>query len=209
LKHGIDVSVNNGTIDWSRVALAPYSFVSIKVTEGVNYIDKAARLNAYGAAKAKKQIQYYHFASLNNPKIVEDATAEAKCFVAAIAAFPVADLPHCLDVEVSSFDISRSDTELWIKTWLDYVAQATKHDVMIYSGFYFLATHLNPVHSLGKYKLWMAGDVRYHQTTPLETAEKFRWPNAPQGWQTYSCWQYSDKGHCDGVTGFVDVDMMH
>ena len=97
---GIDVSKNNGKIDWNLVKtnVPKIDFVIIKATEGVGYIDPNLKFNATEAKKAGFNISFYHFCSLNSYDVVKDSTAEANCFLAAIAGLPN-DLPLALDIE--------------------------------------------------------------------------------------------------------------
>lgn len=194
MKHGIDVSIFQPTVDWSKVD-SRVDFVIIKLSQGNKYAYPTnALFNANAAHKAQKKVGYYHFASLDSTDVVADATAEAVKFCNLLKNLPVADLPHALDLEVNEFNLSKDQVELWATTWLEYVTKATGHECMLYTGLYFASIHFNAWHQLGKYKLWLSGDVRYHQYTSLTDVEKYRVPVPPIGWNEIFIWQYSDHG---------------
>src|SRR4051812_9597232 len=101
--NGIDVSHNNGTINWAAVATnaTRVDFAYIKASEGVGYTDPTFKVNAEGAKKAGIKIGYYHFASLNTLNDVPDAKAEADYFMSIIKTAPSVDLPYILDIETN------------------------------------------------------------------------------------------------------------
>ncbi|HZU06656.1 MAG TPA: GH25 family lysozyme, partial [Chloroflexota bacterium] len=59
---GIDVSNNNGTIDWGKVAAGGKEFAVIKATEGLNFTDQDFDYN-WREARAHGLVRgAYHFA---------------------------------------------------------------------------------------------------------------------------------------------------
>lgn len=190
---GIDVSVNNGHINWDQVKADPQnvSFAFIKTTQGVGYRDPHAAENAYGASHIGIKFGYYHFASLNSKMIVNDASSEAQAFIAAMRSLPMAALPAVLDIETDEIDLHPDEVLLWANTFLSIVKAAGYHP-MVYSGPYFLNDHLPTNHNLNQYPLWLA---EYASRISI----------LPKGWTKANVWQFSAKGKVQGIV--TDVDM--
>src|SRR5579875_3824755 len=93
---GIDVSNNNGSIDWPAVSKAGYSFAFCKATEGLTYRDPTFAQNAHGAALAGLITGAYHYAHPGDG----DPVAEADALCDAAQSIGV-DLPPVLDLEVA------------------------------------------------------------------------------------------------------------
>lgn len=190
---GIDVSVNNGHINWDQVKTDPQniSFSFIKTTQGVGYKDPHAAENAYGCSHIGIKFGYYHFASLNSLQIVSDASSEARAFIDAMKVLPQANLPAVLDIETDEINLLPDEVLLWANTFLGIVKGAG-YKPMIYSGPYFLNEHLPANHNLNQYPLWLA-----------EYASKLS--ILPKGWGKTNVWQFSCKGKVKGI--LTDVDM--
>lgn len=191
---GIDVSINNGTIDWSKVPATPgfkVDFTYIKANEGIGFDDKKDLFNAQNAKRYGIKVGYYHFASLNNVDVVADATAEANYFLKSLKTLPENDMPPVLDIETNKSDLTDEKVHQWIKTFVNLVPKC-----VLYSYTPFLNEHLPIEHSLGTLPLWIA---RY--TTELT-------PKLPVGWKDYWMWQYSNQGKISGINGNVDLNKM-
>src|ERR1700741_3593354 len=93
---GIDVSQNNGTIDWHLVAQDPQKirFVYMKATEGTTLRDNSFIKNRTGATAAGIPNGAYHFYSLTSP-----AKSQAYNFISLIEKLATNDLPPMLDFE--------------------------------------------------------------------------------------------------------------
>lgn len=188
----IDISHNNGIIDWSKV---PVDYVYIKVNEGVGCTDPMFIKNASQAIQHGKKIGYYHFNSLNSKDVVNDATSEAKEFLSLITKSPnpVPYLPYILDIETNKIELNKNEVLLWIKTFFAELKNEGIVDVAIYSYASFLNENLPANHDLGGIKLWLAGYVPEQRLI------------LPIGWKSYWMWQYTQSGTCPGITGNVDI----
>jgi len=190
----IDVSHHQAHIDWAQVKAAGVTEVFIKLTEGIDYIDPMAIHHASGAQQQGIKIGYYHFASLNNPDVIKDASMEASDFMQAIARMPAPSLPLVLDIEQNSLKLPKDKTLLWIKTFFQALEQAGHKDHVLYSYTPFLNANLPPTHDLGNIRLWLAAYVSSSK------------PKMPKGWTKYWLWQYSSKGKIKGISGNVDMN---
>lgn len=195
--NGIDVSHNNGSIDWTKVAADPLKidFVYIKASEGVGYTDPNFRTNASGAKNAGLKTGYYHFASLNTLNDVPDAKAEADYFASVIKTAPAADLPYVLDIETNKVGLSPVHVLEWINTFFAEMNQAGYGNTLLYSYTPFLDANLPANHNLGNVRLWLAAYV----SAPA--------PKLPVGWTSYYIWQKSAKGLVNGIAGNVDMNV--
>ncbi|TND08287.1 MAG: lysozyme precursor [Bacteroidetes bacterium] len=196
---GIDVSHHQGTIDWSKLksadpAIGLVNFVYIKATEGVGYIDPMALTYAQGAKAAGLRIGYYHFASLNDPNVSNDAAAEARYFDSQLKTLPAADLVPVLDLETNKSNLSPQLVQQWITAFLDTMNQLGYPSVMLYSYQPFLDQYLPAGHPFGKLPLWLA----QYRNVPQ--------PTLPKGWTAYTIWQYSNQGKLAGFTTNVDLN---
>jgi len=191
---GIDVSVNNGHINWDLVKTDPQNikFAFIKTTEGATYRDPYRAENAYGASHAGLKFGYYHFCSINKLTVIEDASQEAAAFIAAMKGLPVATLPAVLDIETDELNLPPDQVALWAETFLTAVKLAG-YPVMIYSGPYFLNEHLPIDHKLGEVKLWLA---EYSASLSM----------IPHGWTHADVWQFTSKGKVNGISTMVDMN---
>src|SRR5574340_704027 len=119
--YGIDLSHNNGTINWTKVKTnsIPISFAYIKATQGVGYKDPANVSHANGAAQSGIKTGYYHFASLNNNlDPVKDAADEAKWFDSVLKTLPPFQLLPALDIETNEKKLTTQQVQQWISSFM-------------------------------------------------------------------------------------------
>ena len=195
---GIDVSSNNGIIDWGCVAGNPnfkVDFAVIKSCEGVGYNDPQRALNALNAKEAGIKISFYHFASLNSLDVIKDSTAEAEYFMKSMSLLPKADLPPVLDIETNKIGLTKIEVQNWINNFIKIV-QKSYPTVVLYSYGPFLNENLPDDHDLGSIPLWLA---QYTNAVA---------PRLPNGWNMHYMWQYSCKGQVAGIKGSVDLNRM-
>ncbi len=193
--NGIDVSANNGAIDWSKVAntIVKTDFAYIKSSEGVGYTDPKFLTNASKAKMNNVKTGYYHFASLNTTNGVADAKAEADYFMSVICKAPKADLPLILDLETNKVGLKKPQVVEWISVFFDEMKKAGFNDTALYSYTPFLDSNLPLNHGLGSVRLWLAAYVNGA-------------PKLPKGWSEYWIWQYTSKGMVSGIKGNVDLN---
>ncbi|HEV7504804.1 MAG TPA: glycoside hydrolase family 25 protein [Thermoanaerobaculia bacterium] len=180
---GIDVSHYQGTIDWRQVADTGKRFAFIKATEGTSETDPQFQANWRGANVAGLLRGAYHFYQPG-----EDPQQQAKNFLSVVQPGP-GDLPPVLDVELSGKP-SEIISGIWV--WLTAVEQATGKTPILYTNPSFWAD-LGAV-GFGRFPLWIADyDVAV--------------PTVPEGWISWSFWQFSESGSVSGVEGPVDLDI--
>ena len=194
--YGIDLSHNNGTVDFSKVKAAnpANSFVFVKATQGVGYVDPMCSAHATGAVAAGLRLGYYHFASLNNNvNPAQDAISEANWFDKTMKTMPKATLPPVLDIETNKSNLTPLQVQEWISAFMTQMKSLGYPVVIIYSYGPFFNANLPANHPFGSIPLWLA------QYTSAAA------PKLPIGWNSYLIWQYSGSGKVNGVS--TDCDM--
>jgi lysozyme len=215
LTPGIDVSHWEGEIYWKTVrdsGLVEFAF--IKATDGEDFIDPNFAANKSGIIAASLPWGAYHFFQPD-----EDPVVQANFFVKTVGAncpVYVCDCEtHLLTTLYSESEglelrgrplkltprlllnrlLGTSSLVSATKLFLDTVEARTGRKPVIYTSPYFWNSYMlpNPTWA-SQYDLWVA-----HWTTKLE-------PLLPNGWSTWTFWQYSDDGIIPGIPSKVDLD---
>lgn len=197
----IDVSSNQGAINWPAVAQDGVTDAFVRLSLGYGDVDKKAAQNAQAAAKAGIRVSYYHFAypDRRTGTVEGDAKQEAQYF-AGLAHGGQYPAPRWLAIDLEPWGnqkdttLTRQEFVLWVKTFIQEVAGLTGVVPFIYSYTPYLNAKLPADHGLGIVPLWIAnyGNV---STPPL-----------PLGWDRYFLWQYSSDGAIKGITTNVDLN---
>lgn len=197
---GIDVSSYQGTINWTQVKNAGYTFAWAKATEGLTTTDSQFSNNATNAPAAGVYFGAYHFAHPDTHTATTDAVSEANHFLSVAQPYIVScQLPPVLDYEVST-SLTWSQQTAWIQAWMTTVQNATGIAPIIYTDG-SIANSLGS--SLTVYKLWIADPDGSPTAVPSQTYLGVWNPN-------YMAKQYSWTGTVPGITGSqVDLDSYH
>ena len=193
--NGIDVSVYQGTIDWTKVSESGIDFAMIRAgyrgygDKGSLVEDTMFAKNALGAKINKIDIGVYFYSQAIN---IEEAKEEAKFVVSLIKKYGIdVKYPIAIDTELSPMGTGRADniskekrTEV-VKAFCETIKQLG-YKPMIYANKYWLYDNLN-VQQISQYDIWLA---HYIESTDY----KYR----------YMMWQYTNTGKVDGITGNVD-----
>lgn len=198
----IDVSANNGIIDWAAVKKhsdtlpqdQQIKLVMIKANEGYLYADKQAVYNAKQSSKFF-DVGYYHFATLNTLKVIEDAEQEANYFLKSLNDMPEAKGPLALDIETNQAKLTAPQVVLWAKTFFNVLKEAGKTNLALYSGLSFLNSNHFNLQDFPDIKLWVAEYTKGSFTLPA---------GFPNAW----AWQFTCEGQFDGIKGNVDMSKL-
>lgn len=174
---GIDVSNNNGAIDFNKVKNSGVEVVYIKATEGISFTDAYLKTNYDKAKAVGLKVGFYHFLRKNNP------VAEAKYFLQATSGLE-ADCIYICDIEGGNWDVSQASNA--VRQFADYLLGQGKQ-VGIYTGDYFYRDNLNS--TVNDLPLWVAN---YGASKPMAS--------------NYAGWQYSEKGQVPGISTNVDIN---
>lgn len=193
LPFGIDVSNNNGHIDWARVAEAGVAFAIAKVSEGTWFRDGYFAEN-WQAMKAHGILRgAYHFARPSAAGAVD----EARYFVAAIGLLGQQLEPGDLVALDLEDEQAGGDLSGWTLAWLQEVERLVGYKPLIYtSPAYAQAHQLARRPEIGEYGLWLAS---WGVPTP---------PAAPAPWDLVAIHQYGvgGVGSVPGVAGECDLN---
>lgn len=193
--NGIDVSVYQGTIDWTKVNESGIDFAMIRAgyrgygDKGSLVEDTMFAKNALGAKINKIDIGVYFYSQAIN---IEEAKEEAKFVVSLIKKYGIdVKYPIAIDTELSPMGTGRADniskekrTEV-VKAFCETIKQLG-YKPMIYANKYWLYDNLN-VQQISQYDIWLA---HYIESTDYK--------------YQYMMWQYTNTGKVDGITGNVD-----
>ncbi|MBO6111575.1 MAG: glycoside hydrolase family 25 protein [Lachnospiraceae bacterium] len=194
---GIDVSKYQKDIDWKKVRAAGVEYAIIRAgyrgsSTGVLVKDPYFDRNIVGAKEAGIKLGIYFFSqAVNTDEAVEEAMAAASLIGADELTLPV-----YLDVESSGSVNGRADgldvaarTEI-IRTFCETL-NSMGYKAGVYANKTWLTNKID-TSKLEDYDIWLA---QYRMT-------------APDYQGRYSIWQYTSKGTVDGITGYVDMDLV-
>jgi len=184
---GIDVSYHKGAIDWKKVRGENIQFVFLKATEGDDFKDRMFQDNWNNARAQNIAVGAYHFYSLRFPGDVQ-----AKNF---IDTTPVASgsLPPVIDLEYGGNSIvrpTRGDFQKELATYITLVREHYGQEPILYVTYEFYRDYLYPE----------------FKNSPLWVRDLFREPTADNV-QSWRFWQYKNRGHIDGIDGYVDLNV--
>ncbi len=193
---GIDVSSHQGVIDWAKVAADGVEHAFIRAMyrgygSGKLVEDTSFKANVDGALSNGIKTGVYVFTQAVTRQEVEE---EVEMLKGLLEPYTL-EGPVVVDVEQTAEGTGRMDaldaatrTEL-VKYFCELVEQAGYHP-MIYCNIETALLMLN-FGELENYDKWFA---TYNKD--------FYFP------YRYTVWQYTDKGHVDGIEGNVDLDLI-
>lgn len=184
--NAIDVSMWEGTIDYSVVKNDGIEIVYIKATEGQNYIDPYFEENYKNAKTNDLKIGFYHYLIARSE---DEAVLEAKHFIRTIAGKEI-DCKLAMDFE-SFGDLSVEEINNIAKIFMQTIETLSNKKAIVYSD----VSNARNVFSeeLTKYTIWIA---EYGVNEPANDVK----------WENWEGWQYTDEGKIDGISGNVDRD---
>ncbi len=178
---GIDVSKFQGTVNWAKVAKdSTIKFVYIRATEGTSIQDAYYKTNLKAARKAGLLVGSYHVYSSKTTAYQQMANMRK------MVKKSEQDLVPVLDIEghhSGRLYMERVDKLLEL--------METEYGVkpMIYTSERVYKTHF-ATKKYAKYHIFIA-NYRGYPTT------------------RFTLWQYTEKGHCSGISGYVDFNRFH
>lgn len=177
---GIDISVHNGTIDFTKVKKSGIDFVIIRAGYGLGTKDKNFEANYEGAINAGLHVGFYWY---SYAKKVDEAIQEAKSFYNFIKDKPC-DMPVFYDIEEAT---SRPACNDLINAFCSYM-ESQNYFVGVYANKDWFTNYINSTNK-EKYTTWIA-----------------QWSSKCTYTGNYTIWQYTDSGKVDGIQGNVDMD---
>jgi lysozyme len=178
---GIDVSSNNGSVDWAQVAQGGFTFAYARATLGKESNDDTFEANRRGARAHGIRFGAYHLPYPGN----SSAKQQAQHFLHVASPRP-GDLLPAIDIENKTpkdegeAKFSRDDLVAWFREWLAAVDAKIGAKPIIYTNPSWWSSRLQSA-DLSGHQLWLA-----HYTEGK--------PTIPRPWKTYAIWQHSDRG---------------
>ena len=192
---GIDISKEQGLVDFNKVKKAGVEFVMIKVGargygSGQLIADEKFKDNLQGAQKAGLSTGVYFFSqAITEAEAIEEANLVIESLSENKITYPVA-----YDMEKIKGDSARTDslnketrtkiTQAFLKKIKD-----AGYKTILYGNKEWLLTKIN-LSSLSEYDIWLS------QESDI--------PDYPY---KFNLWQYTYEGTIDGVTGKVDLNI--
>ncbi len=180
---GVDISNNQGQVDWAKISAAGKRFAFVKATEGTWFHDGWFQYNWQELANQEMWRGAYHFAA---PGHTASGAAEANYFCDMVLQVPQlqGDM-YVLDLETGP---PGADLNAYVHDFCQTVEARTATSPIIYTTAGMLKQwKVQP----DPYPLWLAS---WGSTWP-----QYQGARAP-------FWQYDDKGSCPGVNGHCDMD---
>lgn len=180
--HGIDLSHYQGTVFWEAIGdNSKMAYVYLKATEGGNNIDSRYKENIDLAHKYGLKVGSYHF---YRPKVEQEV--QLRNFMTQCRPGDQ-DLIPMIDIETKSGLPTEEFCDSLFK-FLRLVEKVYKQKPLIYTGTNFYNSYLSG--KLDAYRLMIAQYTR-------------REPVLNDG-RDFEMWQYTGKGHLNGINGYVD-----
>lgn len=192
---GMDISRFNQVNDWSKVKRVGISFVLIKATEGSDHTDSTFAKN-WEQAEANLMIRgaYHYFTNRASVSV------QAANFIKSVH-LTAGDLPPVLDL-----DAGNAKTKLDDVIYLLDALESHYHIRPIIYAPYTFAKVLAQDKRFLSYSLWVGVYGPNNNPRPKSLLLSPKWPD---GWKTWTFWQFTTEGEIDGVTntGGVKIDL--
>lgn len=180
--HGIDLSHYQGEVFWEAIGdNSKMAYVYLKATEGGDRIDDKYEQNIELAHKYGLKVGSYHFFRPKTPLKLQLENFKAQCRPSQ------QDLIPMIDVETKQ-GLSNDAFRDSLMTFLAMVEEAYHQKPLVYTGTNFYNRYMSGL--MNGYKLMIA---QYSSNEPVLNDGN-----------DYMLWQYTGKGHIDGIRGYVD-----
>lgn len=206
-KLGIDVSDNQGYINWEKVKAAGVEFAILRSVRRSGNVDKQLASNIAGCVKNDIPFDFYKFSYALS---TAEAEKEAKEVVAAIEKLGVkasTDVVIWMDVEWDNqIALSKAALTNIVKVFEKVITEAG-YSFGIYMGRYdYNKDELN-VESIGGHT-WLARYYNGYNVMQFGTEPNEQYKPTSKDGELWG-WQFSSSGRVDGINGNVDLDIAY
>lgn len=197
----IDLSSNNGHVDFPTVKRAGVQAMIHKGTEGVESVDGQCLSRCAQAKSAGLKVGVYHYLRVRHGR-AQDAAEQAAEYLA-IWRQVSPDILPCMDIE-TAYNTDPATTpggpataaecqQAVMQFWQAIVAATGLAPLVYTSGGEWVSMGLTGLRSVSSSPLWEAG----YNASP---------PTPPSPWTSFAAWQWQGPaGQCPGVSGPCDV----
>lgn len=194
-QYGVDVSKYQGVIDWTKVKAAGMSFAVLKVTRKDNEIEESFEQNYSGCKLNQIPVAVYRYVYATS---LSKAEAEARAIVDALRGKEI-EGEVWLDMEDKSIaGIGKSALTLIIDQEAK-ILKAAGYRVGIYCNRDWFEKVLEGIELSKRYKFWIA---KYGKNDGTWAGRS----DCPK--DIAYAWQYTSKGHVNGISGDVDMNLI-
>lgn len=179
--HGIDLSHYQGNVFWETIGTSKMAYVYLKASEGGSRIDSKYKQNIDLAHRYGLKVGSYHFYRPNIPQQTQLENFKTQCRPGDQDLIPMVDVETRSGLSVQAFQDS-------LFLFLHLMEKAYKQKPLIYTGANFYDNNL-----LGKLRDYKVMIAQYTKRTPVLKDDL-----------DYIMWQYTGKGHLNGINGYVD-----
>lgn len=180
--HGIDLSHYQGEVFWEAIGdNSKMAYVYLKATEGGDRVDDMYEQNIELAHKYGLKVGSYHFFRPKTNLYKQLENFKAQCRPSQQDLIPMIDVETKQGLGTTEFCDS-------LLKFLKMVEVAYKQKPLVYTGTNFYNSYLSG--KINGYKLMIA---QYSSSEPILYDDN-----------DYLLWQYTGKGHIDGIRGYVD-----
>lgn len=205
---GIDVSENQGFIDWKKVKNAGVQFAILRTVKRNGKIDGQLSNNINGCIENGIPADFYKYAYALTESEAEREATEVVNVLASCGIKPAKDVVIWHDVEDDMQMALSAEKLTSICKAFKRVVEDAGYTYGLYMGRYDFEKGEVKLSDLGEAHVWLA---RYYDGYTLKgfgevPNEKYK-PAVPNGklWG----WQFSSSGRVDGIVGNVDLDIAY
>lgn len=207
-RYGIDVSDNQGVIDWKKVKNAGVQFAILRTVKRNGKIDSQLANNINGCIENGIPVDFYKYAYALTESDSEREATEVVNVLASCGIKPAKDVVIWHDVEDDTQMALSAEQLTRICKVFKRVIEDAGYTYGLYMGKYDFEKGEITVADLGNPHTWLA---RYYDGYTLKgfgeaPNEKYK-PVVPSGelWG----WQWTSSGRVPGITGNVDFDVAY
>ena len=184
---GVDVSHHQGEICWETVAEEDIGFAYIKATQGDKFRDTLWEKNFRGATASGLPVRSYHYA---DPYRSKGPDVEAAHYLSVVGQPQTA----VLDWEGAALRLGGDEQADWIGRWLTAVDPGS---MVVYCSLDTLGELKGKVSGIDWWVAWWDSSYMMHYPPP----DHIKSTGA-------ECWQFTSRGHVQGISGPVDMNLV-
>ncbi len=203
---GMDVSVYNNNINWSKVKASNIDFAVIRAGYGCDFEsqdDTKFLENTKGAAANKIPYGVYLFSYAENNKEIDSEVDHTIRMLNKLSSNTKSymKLPVFFDIEVDKY--ANKYSKAYLTSLADrYCSAIIKkgYQCGVYANRNWLNNHIDGVFLEKKYMIWLA---EWNKATTFSKALSYK----PTYNGSYNIWQFTNNGRVNGISGAVDLNI--
>lgn len=197
---GVDVSVHQPDVDWEKVKAEGHTFAFAKVSEGLDFPDKAFGKGRWKSMRDAGLVRgAYHFARPQKGRDPKDEVREFLGILNRAGGLQDGDLLPVLDLEAygAAGRLTPKQTSEWAGGFVEEMRARIGRRPIIYTGVFWREAMQNPPDAFGC-PLWLAAYVR--------DPKQF----VPKAWSatSFAIWQHTETGTSRGWRGPADLNRL-